>query len=260
MSGPNPFFSPYRQEEIAFRRFKGKSPLFYRDVHWMGAVFSADARKVQEALPDRQYRPLLIAPKTALAAIHCVEYRDCDIGPYNEVSLSIPIRDPAFAAAPSAWTLLTALLKRRYHAYVKELPVSTEAALYGGIDFFNYPKYLADISFRETAAHRICTLRDKESMDLILEFEGRKIAAKKSRAPLDVLTFDTYPRKENRTYRARMLLNLKEAAESYPVASSPVRIGRHPRAELFRKLGLGRPLQYVFAPKCEAILFMPEIF
>lgn len=260
MTAANPFFSPYPQKEISIRRYKGKSPLFYRDVHLMGAIFAAEIERIREALPDGQYHPLSILPGKGIVAVHCVEYKDCDIGPYNEVSLSIPVRDPRLTILPSPLAVLRSLLTRRYHAYVKELPVSTEAALYGGIDFFNYPKYLADVSFRETADHRVCTLRDKQSMDLILEFEGRKIKTKKSPKPLNVLSLSTYPRKENRTLHARMLLNRKEAAASHPIADSLIRFGRHPRAEPFKKLGIGRPLQYDFAPKCEAILFMPEIF
>lgn len=257
---PRAFFSRYAQQDIPVRQYRGKSPMFFRDAHLMGAAFTADLKSVKEALPDSPYQPLEVFPGTAVVAIHCMEYKDTDIGPYNEVSLSIAIRR---GLLPSPLSLLRSVLTRNYHAYVQELPVNTEAALYGGLDYFNYPKYLADISFRETASRRVCTLRDRESLDLILEFEGGKIRtggpSRKNPEAVELLTLNTYPRKDNRTCHARMLVNQRERGTSLWPDSASLRLGGHPRAEPFRKLRLGWPLHYLFAPRCEAILFMPAV-
>lgn len=234
--------------------------MFYRDVHFMGAFFTADLKALAKSLPDPGYQPLQILPGLGIVGVHCVEYKDCDIGPYNEVSLSIPVqRGPAglLFAAPQR-VLLKSLITRSYHAYIKELPVTTEAALYGGIDFFNYPKYLADISFRETATHRICTLRDRETLDLIIEFEGRKIGTRRPKR-LKTMTLNTYPRKENRTLHARMMVNQREYGNSVLIQDASLRFGPHPRAQPFKEIGFGWQLQYLYAPSCEAILFMPEV-
>ena len=255
----SPFFSRYPQTDIGIRQYRGKSPMFFPNVHIMGAAFATGVALVREALPDRHYEPLEILPGKALVAIHCMEYLDTDIGPYNEVSLSIPLR-VGRSALPSPLLLLRSVLPRSYHAYIKELPVNTEVALYGGLDIFNYPKYRADISFRETAAHRVCTVRDRDSLDLVLEFEGAKIRTREKSGTDAVMTLNTYPRKENRTYRARMLLNQRERGDSFMPGAVSLRLGASARAEPFRRLSLGRPLHYFFAPRCEAALFMPDVF
>ena len=252
------FFDGYTREDVSIRGVPGKSPMFFRDLNMMGAVFTADLAKARTALPEGCYRPLALPLGRALVAVHCMEYKDTDIGPYNEVSLSIALhrsRLPFMSVVEAA----ASLRRQAYHAYVTALPVTTETALYGGIDFFNYPKYLADISFRETATHRVCTLRDKESLDLILEFEGRKIATRTCAAKNENrLTLYTYPQIGVRPYRAKFLINQIERGAACLRRGASLRFGSHPRAEEFKELGLGAQPQYLYAPRCQAVLFAPE--
>jgi len=253
------FFKGYAQEPVSIRGVPGKSPMFFRDFNMMGAVFLADLSRVRAALPERWYRPLRMPLKRALVAVHCMEYKDSDIGPYNEISLSIALKR-GWLPLMSLVQATRSLLSGTYHAYIKALPVTTETAVHGGLDFFNYPKYLADITFRETATHRICTLRDKESRDLILEFEGRRIGtwtcAPKEEAKM---TLYTYPEIEGRPQRARLLVNRLESGTAY-LRGAGLRLGRHSRAEEFKALGIGPAVEYLYAPRCQGVLFKPEAF
>lgn len=251
------FFEGYQQETVSIRGALGKSPMFFRDIHMMGGVFLADLAKVRAALPPNGYRPLKLPVGHALVAVHCMEYKDSDIGPYNEISLSIALRR-GWMPFMSLFQAARSIRAQVFHAYVKALPVTTEIALHGGIDFFNYPKYLADITFRETAAHRVCTLRDKESLDVILEFEGRRLATWKC-APTaeNRLTLYTYPEIDGRAQRAKLLINQLERGASIGLGAS-LRLGAHPRAELFKSLGIGRLAHYLYAPRCQGVLFKPE--
>jgi len=260
---PASFFAEYPQEEIQIRQYAAKSPLFYRDLHMMAAVFAADLETVRSLLPDGRYQPLRVARTRALVAVHCFEYRDSDIGPYNELSLSVGVHfGGKRVASPAA--ILASIWKEEYHGYVSELPVTTEVALYGGLDFFNFPKYLAEISFAQEAEHRICRLRDRESGELIVAFKGRALTSPgrvdKAKPPRPArMTLASYPQSDGKTLRARFALNLKDAARSWLRGHATLTPGTHPRAQLFRRLALGRPIQYIFAPSCEAILFPPEI-
>jgi len=253
------FFDRYRQEPVSIRGVPGKSPMFFRDFHLMGAVFLADLSSVRAALPRGWYHPLRLPPWRALVAVHCMEYQDTDIGPYNEVSLSIALRR-GWLPFLSVLEAARSIRSRAYHAYVKALPVTTETALHGGIDFFNYPKSLADISFRETAAHRVCTLRDRESGEVILEFSGRRLATWAC-APDDenLMTLCTYPEFGRRPRRARMLVNRLECGTAW-LRGASLRLGPAARAEEFRGLGIGAVAEYLYAPRCQGVLFAPEDF
>lgn len=94
-----------------------------------------------------------------------------------------------------------------------DLPVTTEIALQGGVEVYNYPKYLADISYRETKNYRICTVRDRESQDLIVEFDGRKLETKHPSRPN--LDFHNYPEKAGRHLHARVEINRCQSATSF---------------------------------------------
>ncbi len=247
------FFDAYRQAPVSIRGAPGKSPMFFRDFNMMGGVFAADRAAARAALPARGYRSLDLPLGRALVAVHCMEYKDSDIGPYNEVSLSIALR-----RGPLPFTSLLqaarALRTRTFHAYVKALPVTTEVALHGGVDFFNYPKFLADITFRETSSHRVCTVRDKQSRDLILEFEGRKLPARPCE---ERLTLHTYPEIKGRPARARLVVNQLERGASFMLGAG-LRFGAHPAADVFKRLGIGRLAHYLYAPRCQGVLFAPE--
>jgi hypothetical protein len=246
------FFAGIAQEEVVTRQFKGKLPLFFRDVSMMGAVFTADFAQILRILPDASLRPVKIFPGRGLVSIGCMQYKDSDIGPYNEVALSIVLQPFV------PW-------KQDYHAYIADLPVTTEVALYGGVDFFNYPKYLADISFKEEGGRRICALRDKKDGESILEFSGANPHPNplprgrgKGEGELNIMTLNSYPKMNGQLIHAKMLINVEEGASKFLRGPVDLRLGGHPKAELFKKLKLGRLLQYSYAPKCEAILFKPS--
>ena len=254
MSG---FFDGIRQEPLSIRGSPGKSPMFFRDFSLMGGVFLADLSGARAALPGAWYRPLRVLPRRALVAVHCMEYKDSDIGPYNEVSLSIALRRgwlPLLSLVQAARSVAT----RTYHAYVRSLPVTTETALHGGLDFFNYPKYLADITFHETAGHRVCTLRDRASRDLILEFEGRRLATR-SPAPDDddLMTLYTYPEMSGRPRRAKLVVDRREHGTAY-LRGARLHLGGHARAAEFSALGIGQVVEYLYAPRCRGVLSLPE--
>jgi hypothetical protein len=246
------FFDGYRQKPVSIRGVPGKSPMFFRDFSMM--VFLADLSKTRAVLPGPAWKPLrppLL--RRALVAVHCMEYKDTDIGPYNEVSVSVALKGSRLP--------LVSLLQSaagRYSAYIHSLPVSTQTAVHGGIDFFNYPKYLADIVFRDTGAHRICTLRDKETGELIMELEGRRPATWSPAArDENRMVLDTYPAIKGRRHRARMLINRLESA-SMLLRGANLRLGAHARSEDFKALGLGRVAEYQYAPRCQGVLFEPE--
>jgi hypothetical protein len=251
------FFEGYKQEPVSIRGVPGKSPMFFRDYHMMGGVFLADLAKAREALPKKWYRPLKMPLGKALVAVHCMEYKDSDIGPYNEISLSIALKR-GWLPFMSMFQATRSIQTREYHAYIKSLPVTTATALHGGIDFFNYPKYLANITFRETAAHRVCTLRDNESGDVILEFEGRRISTWVC-APRDenVMTLYTYPEMKGRPMRAKLIINRVECGTAYGRGAN-LRYGSHARAADFSGLGIGRIVEYLYAPRCQGVMFAPE--
>lgn len=248
----NAFFEGIAQEPITFHGFSGKAPMFFRDVRMMGGVFTCDLAAARALMPTPLHHPLAILPGRGVAAIHCLEYADTDIGPYNEVSLSIAV---AHGGRPwSSWArLLGAEMRGRYQAFVVDLPVTTEAAVHGGIDILGFPKWLARIDFAEEGERRICTVREGD--DVVLRIAGEKAP---TRDATKEISLESYPRKDGSTLHAKMRVRLGAWASSMLSRKMTVELGDGPRVAPYRSLGLGRQIGSLYAPRCEAILFRPE--
>lgn len=252
------FFKDIKQKTIRFKKFKAKSPMFFYDAHMMAGIFLADYRAVKKILPD-SLKPIRIFTKKALLAIHCIEYLNTDVGPYNEVSFSIILKSPGSIIPGSAKTILD-LLTKKYHAFIEELPVTTEISRAGGVQFLKFPKFLADISFRETATHRICTLRDKKTLQLIMEFDLKKFktVSLEPGKSQDVYTIHTYSQKKTTGLRGRFKVNLIDRGFSFLLPHISLRWGQHKIAKKIKSLKPGLLLQTILAPECEAVLFANE--
>lgn len=260
MSMDNEFFAGVKQTPIEIRGQPARSPLFYRDLGMLMAVFSADLDAARTLLPSPRLRPLIPAPGKALVGINCFEYRDTDVGPYNEVGISVAVKLDA-GRRPGPWSALYSGLTRRYHGFVVTLPVNTEIALAGGVDFFNYPKYLARIEFDQAPRNLECRVVDRDSGELIFAFSGDRL---RTRGPAvgtsrrKSCTFYSYPVIAGRPMRARLNLSLIEWASALLRHAFRLEVGRHPRSAALAALAPGRLLQYLYAPRCQGILYEPE--
>ncbi len=247
------FFEGIAQEPITFHGFTGKAPMFFRDVRMMGGVFTCDLAAARALMPTPLHHPLRLLPGRGVAAIHCLEYADTDIGPYNEVSLSIAVAHGR--RAWSSWAhLLGAELGGRYRAFVADLPVTTVAAVHGGIDILGFPKWLARIDFAEEGDHRVCTVREGD--DVVLRVAGERVP---TREAAKEISLESYPRKDGGTLHAVMRVRLGAWASSMLSRRMTVEPGQGPRAAPYRSLRLGMQIGYLYAPRCEAILFRPEM-
>jgi hypothetical protein len=259
MSAPESFFDGVAQSPIEIRGQPCQSPAFYRDLGMMMAVLTCDPKAARALLPTTRLEPLTLLPGVGLLGINCFEYRDTDIGPYNEVGLSVAVR------VDGGWTpgwvqAARANLSRRYHGFVADLPVDTEIAVAGGLDYFNYPKYLTQIDFLANADRWECTVRDPADGLEIYSFAGARLAGGTARQPSrpEICEFFSYPVKDGRLMRARFAVNLLQRASSRAGSAFQLRPTGHPRARDLASLGPGRLLYYQHAPRCEGILYPPE--
>ena len=247
------FFSKVVRTEMPYGDYIFKAPFFIHDADVIGAFFLCDYDKAC-ALVSPHHRPVKLPFKKALFAVSCIEYKETDIGSYNEVALSIVVRAPGKGIRQKAETLRS-LLQAKFHTFIFQLPVTTEMSVAGGKGLLNYPKFLADITFRETGAHRICTLRDKESLEVILERECPKL--KPPHGLLNVMrrrmSVETYIAENDRS-NATFKLNLPAAGQSFVWPRVGLRIGKGAVAEQLGKLGIGQQIYQFSGPHCEGML------
>jgi hypothetical protein len=186
----DPFFKDTPRKTLDMAGEPIEFPILYYDLRLLIAIFTAKIGGLKKLLPHPHFKPLEIWPGTGMLGIAAFEYHDTSIEPYNEIAITIPIKFPPGFVFPGLYPIAS-MRKNLFSVYIHHLPVTTEIALKGGIYFWNYPKFLAEITFQDQGRNLEVTLREKG--ELILKILGKKLPLIKS-GPLE---FHTYSIKEN---------------------------------------------------------------
>ena len=250
----SPFFDGVTQSDVTIAGQPAKVPIFYYDGTAIQAVFAARLGALRRLMPDPRFSPARLAPGLGAVAITCFEYRDTDIGPYNELAISVVLNEPWFLPNLPGLALVSSLRRRQLHAWVHHLPVTTEIARAGGVDFYNYPKFIAGIDFEQSDERRTCRL--SEGAEHILTLSGKRIATQRSEQfqLFSHLWMDRQPQS------SEFKINASQMGVSLSPAAATLQLGdRHPIArELAELIVRRRPLQYQYTASFEGILYGPE--
>jgi hypothetical protein len=171
------FFKDTPKKILDMKGQPAEFPALYYDFRFMNCMFNVKVNRLKKILPHPQFKPIQMWPGTGMLAVCFFEYRNTSIGPYNEVAISVPINF-APAAFLDKHSALSAMRKKIFPFYVHHLPVTTEIAREGGVYFFNFPKFVAKIDFKERDDFYEVTL--KEGDDLILKMFSKKLPLNRS--------------------------------------------------------------------------------
>jgi hypothetical protein len=240
-------FEGVTQWEFGWKSYTAKLPVFYRDSSSFAAIYAAPTKAVRPLLRHPSLRPIELVPGTSLVAITAFEYRDSDIGPYNELSIAVLA---SIARRPIAGASFLAQLARGVtSAYVWQLPVTTEIARLGGVELYGYPKFLASIDFERGRGRIACQLgADGQN---ILRLSGPMLTTSRG----TVVRIETYSVRDGIPLRANVITDHLEQAQSLYPRGVELSLGDHPIAAQLRALELGpRPLIYQYSPHTQSVL------
>jgi hypothetical protein len=164
--------------------------------------------------------------------------------------------------------LARSVLQRAYHAYVLQLPVDSEPALFGGLDYYNVPKYLADLSFEQIKGGQSVEVFSRADPSknaggqLIFRLQMPELKTKsipqRDRASLSTMELNTYPLIDGKTHCASGSLNLIQHGGQFFPRKVELSLGDDPMAEQLKGLKIGRALQSLYVPSCQLILDLPR--
>jgi len=212
-------------------------PIRYFDVQCLVATFLADLNRATELLTGTGLRSFPQEDGKAVVVLYCIEYRNTDLGPYNEVGLTL------LAAAPGDPIPAN---------YVVNLPVTTAVANRAGREIWGYNKFVAAIDVKRDGAKFSTRLRDLENVTIgALEGTcGVSIPA----PPSDILTFSVL--------KGRVIKTVIQVLTPFRAVSGDrfvFKVGpsRHPMANNLRALALdgARPVLVQYADPFQALLF-----
>ena len=127
----------------------------YRHWSFYLVELKADHNAVKKRFEDMRWVPVETSPGETRIQVMCLDVRDVQlIGPYKEISIQVPVK-----------TLDGSKTDTFAHLY---LPVTSEAARWGGVDVNGFPKFIATIDIERKNSVTECKLINND--DLILGF------------------------------------------------------------------------------------------
>jgi hypothetical protein len=147
-------------------------PIRYFDVGCLVASFLTELDRAVELLEGTGLQAVPQEDGKGVVLLYCIEYRITDIGPYNEVGLTVLARAPG-DPIPAI--------------YVVNLPVTTELASRVGREIWGYNKFVAAIDVKSDGKNFSTILRDLDEVT-IGAFQGSRGPSVPA-PPSDILTF-----------------------------------------------------------------------
>ncbi len=147
-------------------------PIRYFDVQCLIATYLTGPDRAAELLGGSGLQAVLQEDGKAVVQLYCIEYRKTDIGPYNEVGLTVLAQAPGDPAPAN---------------FVVDLPVTTAAANRAGREIWGYNKFVASIKVEKRGKAFSTVLSDAQN-GLIGTFEGIRGPSVPA-PPEDILTF-----------------------------------------------------------------------
>jgi len=212
-------------------------PIRYFDSQCLIATFLTEMDRARHALEGTGLQAVPQEDGKALVVLACWEYRDTDIGPYNEVALTI------VSAAPG--DPVPAI-------YVVDLPVTTDVANRAGRELWGYNKFVATIDIRRDGKTFSTTVHDPRKVP-ICTLEGTRSASVPV-ASSDIYSFNIQGGRVIKTHVQVPTPMHVSTGEGFLL-----KIGnsRHHMAENLRGLGLddARPVLVQHADPFQMLLF-----
>jgi hypothetical protein len=148
-------------------------PVDFRDVHYLALTYTSSFDAVNKKLNGTGLKVGLIFNGKPLIAVALIEYKDSDLGAYNEVIIAIPVVPNEIKSSVLNWLDLYAPLNtRKLGQYIIHIPVTSEKSMLGGRDLWGYPKIVRKIihSFEKNKID-FCVLNEECNQNII-EFKG----------------------------------------------------------------------------------------
>src|ERR1700722_3131667 len=212
-------------------------PIRYFDVQCLVATFLAAPDRACKLLASAGLQPVLQEDGRAVVDLYCIQYRKTDIGPYNEVGLTVRAKAPGDPIAAN---------------YVVHLPVTTAFANRAGREIWGYNKFVAAIDVNSEGKTFSTVLRDSDH-EIIGALEGARSGSAPAPAT-DILTFSLDRGRLIKTTIRVLTPSLAGSGDSF---AFKIGTSRHPMTSNLRTLSLdgARPVVIHYTDPFQALLF-----
>jgi len=241
----NDFFQEIEHTPLSWKEYQFHVPVFYQAMRFMTVSMLASQEKIRAILPSKRLKPYRITPQKGMVIISAYEYRESDLGPYNEVVIGIPV---TIDKESPVFTGILRKVPEPMYLYFYHLPVNTEIARVLGVELAGYPKFIADIEFTEENNWLTCEL--KADNQRIFKLSGHQLPGKL--AP----RFRAHPITFRNGYILKIgyVMSEREVGVSKSKDDVTLELGEHKVADELRELDLGKIVEYQYCANAQSIL------
>lgn len=217
-------------------------PCIVREATSAAATYLVDARAARAMLPDDTYEIVELLPGRALLSLAIIDYKDNDLGDYNEVSIAFIVRPPGKSGGVPYLGGWLDLLRGNLSTYIHWLPVNQTFTREAGAEIWGFPKTVEEISFDYAPDRATCRLTadGRHVLTLSVPRGGDRTL------PDNTMTTYTY------IHGVPHRVPFVSGAEGFgfKLGGAELTLGDHPYAEQLRGLGLPkRPLMCTWMEK-----------
>jgi hypothetical protein len=208
-------------------------PCLVRDACSATATWLVSAKAAQSLLPGPELEIAEVAPGRGLLSIACIDYRDNDLGDYNEVSIAFFVRRRGDRRGVPYLGTVVDMMRGSLPTHIIHLPVTQSFTCEAGQTIWGFPKTVDEIEF-DTTGDRARCVWNKDGQNVLkisLPIGGTR------EFPEQTLT--TYSYIDGVLHETPFA----SSAENLGVRMGGARIalGAHPIADELRTLGLPKP-------------------
>lgn len=228
-------------------------PVKYSDANAFMVFVPISYEAAKAHINNERLKPVSIFKKRALLGVTIFNYTDCQVGPYRELALSIPVLLDTSFPLP-VLPLLFDSLYSGYGFYTISLAMNTKIARVHSEKIFGYPTYTENINIEIKNENDLVSIFVSEAQQQILSFS------------MSVPKSYRFTKKKYKTFffTNNDLLKVTLNASAYEAGLgagklSLLKLGDHPLSKLITSLApANKPLQGIYYKKAFEILEKPE--
>lgn len=231
-------------------------PVAFRDVHYVALLYKANLTAVHKLLASTGFKPALFLMRSPMVALGLIQYKDSDLGSYNEIILAIPVvPETCNQSAISNWLDLYAPFNRKKGGqYIIHIPVTTQLSVDAGVKCWGYPKTVMPINHHFEGHRLASTLKNKDE-SILLQASGNLGVG----LPIPSMNLLTYSFLDGKTVKTTV--DVDAAMKWHPFADIRISVAKtnHPIVQTIMDLGIveRKPSLAISAPHFAAKFHAP---
>ena len=148
-------------------------PVNFRDVHYIAALYTSNAEVIGNHLTGTGLKAGLILKGKPVVALGLIQYKDSNLGAYNEVIVAIPVIPEHEKSGYANWFELYAPLNtRKLGQYIIHIPVDSIQSMEAGRDLWGYPKTVLAINHEFAQNSVDSSIMNEDGNKTIVSFDG----------------------------------------------------------------------------------------